>query len=57
MKVLVKPLRVDMLVEASHHGFAEGPPAKLFGKSPPKKVVLVESMLVKSPKMVAKPLM
>jgi hypothetical protein len=27
------------LVEASYHGFAEGPPAKLLGEGPPKKKV------------------
>jgi hypothetical protein len=26
-----------LLAEASHHGFAEGSPAKLFGEGPPKK--------------------
>ena len=35
----------------------EGPPAKLFGEGPPKNCVLVEAMLVKSLKMVAKPIM
>ena len=52
MKVSVKPPRADVLAEASHHGFAEGPPTKLFGEGPPKKGVLAETMLVKSPKMV-----
>jgi hypothetical protein len=37
-------------------GVDEGPLAKLFGEGPPKKSVLAEVMLVKSPKMV-KPLM
>jgi len=41
----------DVFMEASCFGFAEGEgyPAKVFGENPPKKV--------KSPKMVAKPLM
>ena len=51
----MKPLCADVLTEASHHGFAEGPPTKLFGEGPPKKGVLAETMLVKSPKMVAMP--
>ena len=43
------------LAEASCHGFAEGPPAKLLGEG--QKVFLAEAMLVKLPKMVAEPLM
>jgi hypothetical protein len=35
----------------------EGSPAKLFGEGPPEKGVLAEAMLVKSLKMVAKPVM
>ena len=35
--MLAKPPRADVLAEASHHGFAEGPPAKLSGESPPEK--------------------
>jgi hypothetical protein len=35
----------------------EGSPAKLFGEGPPEKGVLAEVMLVKSLKMVAKPVM
>ena len=38
-------------------GDGEGPPAKLFGEGPPEKGVLAEAMLVKSLKMVAKPVM
>ena len=38
-------------------GDGEGPPAKLFGEGPPEKGVLAEAMLVKSLKMVAKPIM
>ena len=38
-----------MLAEASHHGFVKGPPKN--------KCVLSEVMLVKSPKMIVKPLM
>jgi hypothetical protein len=35
----------------------EGPHTKLFGEGPPKKVFSVETILMKSLKMVAKPLM
>ena len=38
-------------------GDGEGPLAKLFGEDPPEKGVLVEAMLVKSLKMVAKSVM
>ena len=54
--VSAKPPRDDMLAEASYHGFAEGPP-KMVVKALLKKCVLAEAMLVKSPKMVVKPLM
>ena len=33
--MLAKPPRADVLAEASHHGFAEGPPAKPFDEGPP----------------------
>jgi hypothetical protein len=45
-----------VLVETSHHGFVEGPP-KMVVRVLLKKVVLAEAMLVKSPKLVVKPLM
>ena len=54
--VSAKPPHADVLAEASYHGFAEGPP-KMVVKALLKKCVLAEAMLVKSPKMVVKPLM
>ena len=45
----MKPPHANVLAEASHHGFVKGPPKN--------KCVLSEVMLVKSPKMVVKPLM
>jgi hypothetical protein len=56
----MKPPHVDVLSEASHRGFAKTktPSCKLFGKgSLLKNGDLAEAMLVKSSKMVAKPLM
>ena len=38
-------------------GDGEGPPTKLFGEGPPKKGTLAKAMLVKSLKMVEKPVM
>jgi hypothetical protein len=35
--VSVKPPHANVLVEASHRGFAKGPLAKLFGEGPPKR--------------------
>jgi hypothetical protein len=37
VKLSAKPLHADVLAEACHHGFIEGPPTKLFGERPPEK--------------------
>jgi hypothetical protein len=47
--------RVEVGVDVEGDG--EGPHAKLFGEDPPEKGVLAEVMLVKSLKMVVKPVM